>query len=133
MTAIANLLEGLFDYAGLYPPASLELADAVGNYVTYLRAERAEALGRFVVDLKRIDAVREAAGDSFNRMQLSVLVPADADWGETLPRARCRRADHGNRGQSRESMRDQIASTAIASGYGLHFRSACEFIEHCAP
>ena len=38
MTAIQSLLAGLFDYAGLYPPASLSLRSAANNYLDYSRA-----------------------------------------------------------------------------------------------
>jgi len=35
MTAIQSLLAGLFDYAGLYPPASLGMSAAAANYLEY--------------------------------------------------------------------------------------------------
>ena len=63
-TAIGTLLAGLIDYAGLYPPASLDMPSAVGNYLTYRRGPHAAALGRFVVGLDHIAALREAAGHS---------------------------------------------------------------------
>jgi hypothetical protein len=47
MTAIQTLLAGLFDYAGLYPPASLSLRSAANNYLDYARGKHAKALGRF--------------------------------------------------------------------------------------
>lgn len=79
MTALDNLLDGLFDYAGLYPPASLDVANAIENYLAHAQND-AHALGRFVVDLSRVGAVRDAAGDRFHRMRLSVVAPATADW-----------------------------------------------------
>src|SRR6185369_7980556 len=47
-TAIDALLEGLIDYAGLYPPASLNMRPAVENYRRYRREKNSNALGRFI-------------------------------------------------------------------------------------
>ena len=53
------LLEGLIDYAGLFPPAALPMADAVRNYARYREEGDAWALGRFVVPLERVTEVPE--------------------------------------------------------------------------
>ena len=47
------LLEGLIDYAGLFPPAALTMQDAVRNYARYREGEHSWALGRFVVPKER--------------------------------------------------------------------------------
>src|SRR5712671_6218049 len=47
--ALHVLLNGLIDYAGLFPPASLDLPTAMRNYATYRAGEHAWMLGRFVV------------------------------------------------------------------------------------
>ena len=51
------LLEGLIDYAGLFPPAALSMQDAVRNYARYRDGEHAWALGRFVVPEERAGEV----------------------------------------------------------------------------
>jgi hypothetical protein len=51
------LLEGLIDYAGLFPPAALTMTDAVRNYDRYRRGSDSWALGRFVVQLERAGEV----------------------------------------------------------------------------
>lgn len=51
------LLEGLVDYAGLFPPAALSMQDAVRNYARYRDGEYAWALGRFVVPADRAHEV----------------------------------------------------------------------------
>lgn len=79
MTAIEAALTDLIDYAGLYPPAGLDMGAAVRNYLDYLGHEHAWVLGRFIVDLTRLEELREAAGDRLGEMRLSVLAPADAD------------------------------------------------------
>jgi hypothetical protein len=80
MTAIEALLAGLFDYAGLYPPASLSLRSAVNNYLEYCRSKHASALGRFVVNIERLDEMRSVSGDSHDALKVSVIAPEDADW-----------------------------------------------------
>ena len=47
--SLQALLTGLIDYAGLFPPAALDLPTAVRNYATYREGEHAWMLGRFVV------------------------------------------------------------------------------------
>ena len=51
------LLEGLIDYAGLFPPAALTMQDAVRNYARYRDGEYAWALGKFVVPQARASEV----------------------------------------------------------------------------
>jgi len=79
MTAIETLLAGLFDYAGLYPPASLDMRTAVQNYLRYEEGAHRSALGRFVVHADRISELRDVAAESFDQMSLSVIVTADGD------------------------------------------------------
>lgn len=80
MNAIAALLTGLFDYAGLYPPAGLSMRSAANNYLEYSRGARAWALGRFIVNLERIDELRSVVGDSLGRFRLSVIATENTDW-----------------------------------------------------
>jgi hypothetical protein len=55
------LFANLIDYAGLFPPASLPMADAVRNYEAYRRGEHAWMLGRFVVPAERIEEALAAS------------------------------------------------------------------------
>jgi hypothetical protein len=48
-----GLLANLIDYAGMFPPASLSLEEAVRKYEEYQRGPYAWMLGRFVVPLAR--------------------------------------------------------------------------------
>lgn len=80
MTAIDALLAGLFDYAGLYPPAGVDMQTAVQNYLRYGQSAHRDALGRFVVHLDRVAELRDVAGESFGEIRLSVIVPADVGW-----------------------------------------------------
>jgi hypothetical protein len=56
------LLSGLIDYAGLFPPASLGMPDAVANYDAYLRSEHSWVLGRFIVPVARLGEFEAAVG-----------------------------------------------------------------------
>jgi hypothetical protein len=80
MSAIESLLEGLIDYAGLYPPASLDMRRAVDNYRSYRSCAHAFALGRFIVDSNRIDEFVAAAG-SAQHLRLSVILSQSVDSG----------------------------------------------------
>ncbi|MFL6248361.1 MAG: hypothetical protein ACJ74H_20215 [Thermoanaerobaculia bacterium] len=55
--SLRALLEGLIDYAGLFPPAALSMQDAVRNYARYSEEQYAWALGRFVVPADRAHEV----------------------------------------------------------------------------
>ena len=79
MTAVETLLAGLIDYAGLYPPAGLEMRTAVQNYRAYQDGQHAFALGRFIVDVARADELREAAGEYLGSMPLSLIAPPEVD------------------------------------------------------
>lgn len=58
--ALAALLEGLIDYAGLFPPAGLDMEGALRRYASYRASPDAWALGRFVVPAARLDEVEQA-------------------------------------------------------------------------
>lgn len=75
------LLTEIIDYAGLFPPSKLPMAEAVINYATYFNSNYNWMLGRFVVPVERLDELAENARDFFgrgkNRWRLSVLAGED--------------------------------------------------------
>jgi hypothetical protein len=79
MTVIAKLLDGLIDYAGLYPPGSLDMQALTRNYHSYRHGRHAYALGRLVVDLKRMEELRKAAGECLQQFPLSLILTAEQD------------------------------------------------------
>ncbi|HEY2857719.1 MAG TPA: hypothetical protein VGJ21_04835 [Terracidiphilus sp.] len=79
MNAIEAALGGLIDYAGLYPPAALDMATAVRNYLDYRGHRHAWMLGRFLVDLTRLDELLTAASERACEMPLSVIAAPGAD------------------------------------------------------
>ena len=79
---IRCLLAGLIDYAGLFPPANLDMARAVREYARQRASDDSWMLGRFVGPAGRLDELENAA-ESFWRKggavpwRLSVLAPGD--------------------------------------------------------
>lgn len=60
-TALRALLSGLVDYAGLFPPAALEMEDAVSRYARYVGSDERWMLGRFILPVARLDEFVAAA------------------------------------------------------------------------
>ncbi|MGE5126149.1 MAG: hypothetical protein ACM3PV_07650 [Betaproteobacteria bacterium] len=90
MTASARaLLASLIDYAGLFPPAGLSMAEAAAEYARWRRSPEAWMLGRFVLPAQRLDelagvlaGVDPGHGEPDAPWPLSVLLgpgPADAE------------------------------------------------------
>jgi len=80
--SLHTLLHTIVDYAGLFPPAGLEMEAAVRNYATYRSEPHAWMLGRFVVPVARLDEMREASAragvvDGEHHWRLSALGGAD--------------------------------------------------------
>lgn len=65
------LFEHLIDYAGLFPPAELTMAEAVRNYAAYRQSEWAWMLGRFIVPAARLEEFGQAARE-FQPLEKSV-------------------------------------------------------------
>jgi hypothetical protein len=81
------LLDGAIDYAGLFPPAQLDMAGAVAEYASYRRSDDAWALGAFVAPAARLEELAAAAtghrdpkGESLGALtpwRVSAVVGAD--------------------------------------------------------
>ena len=54
MSAIRTLLAKSIDYAGLFPPAELDMGTALENYIQYAAGPSSWALGRFIVPVSRL-------------------------------------------------------------------------------
>lgn len=73
------LLEQVIDYAGLFPPASLNMRTCVANYSRYLHHPQSWALGRFVLPLARLEEfVSAQVGTAPEPWHLSGIVSANA-------------------------------------------------------
>jgi len=81
--SLRALLTDLIDYAGLFPPANLGMAEAVRNYQDYLSRNTAWMLGRFIVSASRLRELEsELAGiGNASLWEVSCLVGEDAQAG----------------------------------------------------
>lgn len=59
-TTLRNLMTGLVDYAGLFPPAALEAERAVAEYAAHRADGAAWMLGRFIVPAARLTEINAA-------------------------------------------------------------------------
>jgi hypothetical protein len=74
MHPVRILMKRIIDYAGLFPPAELDMPSAVTNYATYRDSEAAWALGRFILPVSRLGEFEAAA------QHLLPRYPAAAPW-----------------------------------------------------
>jgi hypothetical protein len=79
--ALRELLTGLFDYAGLFPPASLAASDAVRTYADAREGDERWMLGRFVFPLQRrheVVAGVDSLGEDFGPLAITGLLRGNA-------------------------------------------------------
>jgi hypothetical protein len=108
--AARALLASLIDYAGLFPPAGLPMADAVAEYARWRRSPEAWMLGRFVVPAARLgELVGALAGipDGDEPWPLSALVGPDVAGAAT----RLARFDRESDGRARVDAVELTAAT----------------------
>jgi hypothetical protein len=70
--SVSALLANIIDYAGLFPPASLDMPTTVANYGSYLASDDAWLLERLILPAARLDEFEACAADHLPRS-------ADAD------------------------------------------------------
>ena len=82
--SVRTFLNGLFDYAGLFPPASLSLAAAIEEYSSYRTGGDRWMIGPFVIPVLKLDELSDFVDvfDAANPLRLSVLFRNDPDLGE---------------------------------------------------
>jgi len=107
--SLQALLAGAIDYAGMFPPASLDLEQSARNYFAYGAAPEAWMLGRFVCPASRL---HELAPFVENQRHSHQSVPA----GQAVV-SRVAAVLRGGTTQEtwRESVRNELA---IVRGYG---------------
>lgn len=79
MRAAEALLKGAVDYAGLYPPASLDLQKTVENYAAYREGRDAWALGRLVLPASKLAEFGDRWPDYVAKWPISLLLSSDYD------------------------------------------------------
>jgi hypothetical protein len=79
---VCALLTELIDYAGLFPPAGLDMAAAVRKYASWLTGERSWIPGRFIVPAARREEFEKAAAPyvTDRKWKLGVLGMPGKPW-----------------------------------------------------
>jgi hypothetical protein len=128
--SVQTLLKGVVDYAGLFPPAGLDMASSIRNYGDYISGVYAWALGRFIVPLPRLEEFNfhmasymaeerekrlklEERGEPW---QLSAL--ADGDLKTDLERIKRFNGWHGERDETLRVVIDAI-EVKVGSGEAI--------------
>ena len=76
------LLNGVVDYAGLFPPAGLDMTTSARNYAKYAAGPCSWALGRFIVPVSRLEEFNFSVadfsgGDGARPWKVSALAGSD--------------------------------------------------------
>lgn len=79
MRAVEALLRGAVDYAGLFPPAALDLERTVENYATYRASADAWALGRLVLPATKLAEFADRWPERMREWPISLLLGVDFD------------------------------------------------------
>ncbi len=115
MSASRALVEGLIDYAGLFPPAALTMRETVERFADYQRRSDAWALGRLVVPVARLTEF-EAVRDSLSSDRRIASFPIAALGGPDLAQDRSTiaafNARHAADGCAVRSLELRVASVA---------------------
>jgi hypothetical protein len=79
MGAAEALLQGAIDYAGLFPPAGLNLEATVRNYAEYRAGHDAWALGRLVLPATKLAEFADRWPQHVTEWPISLLLGSDYD------------------------------------------------------
>jgi hypothetical protein len=74
--AVRAAFEALIDYAGLFPPARLEMGPAAAEYLEHSLGAQAWMLGRFIVPLSRVDDLLNALPSAAASIPVSLIATA---------------------------------------------------------
>lgn len=74
-SSASALLKNLIDYAGLFPPASLDMTSSVANYDLYLRSKWNWIVGRFIVPVARLNEFQIALDHLPARTENEISAP----------------------------------------------------------
>lgn len=89
MQPARRFLHRIIDYAGLFPPASLRMEDAVRAYADYLAGDDRDLLGMFIVPSSRLDelvSVLDSTPPASSSWELSVIAGTSFDVSRDLSR-----------------------------------------------
>ena len=84
--SLEKFMNGLIDYAGLFPPAQLPLDEAIDEYIAHISEEKKWMLGRFIIPISKLNELEKYIS-KFNKigtLRLSVLGGQSASDKEFL-------------------------------------------------
>ncbi len=147
--ALRTFLDGLIDYAGLFPPAALDLNRAITEYARHREGPDAWMLGRFVVSCGRLPEARTLAVDHPAKdgrpWRFAALVGGGETEADVLGRLRSEgdilAAVRGRGGVPRpfvvEALESRLPGDVLSSGKPERVRSfvvrALETLEDAVP
>lgn len=82
MQSIRTLMTEIIDYAGLFPPAKLDMRPAVENYAAYRDGDFAWMLSRFICPVSRFGEFETAAAPFLSRLVSSDALPEGEAGGD---------------------------------------------------
>lgn len=89
LTSLKALLSSVVDYAGLFPPAKLDMEQAISNYAQYQATPYNWMLGHFVVPASRLDELEELLPRfALKQWSIAAILSGDVelqlDWVHSL-------------------------------------------------
>jgi hypothetical protein len=116
---LVALMERLIDYAGLFPPAGLGMAEAAACFDRHLAGPDAWALGRFVVPLTRLSDLEQVRSEAASRpgsgRPWSLTVLADRPVREDVSRIAAFNAEHAGGSSAWPARIDSVETRASAA------------------
>jgi hypothetical protein len=115
MRSARVLLNGVIDYAGLFPPASLDMKSAVSAYAEYIAGPFSGLLGKFIVPVSRLREFSEASRallprDAYHPWRISLI--AGKSLSETCEAADRFNERHSNGSADGNALCDAIETVA---------------------
>jgi hypothetical protein len=129
---IETLLEGIIDYAGLFPPAGLPMETAVANYASYRQSADRAALAAFVLPVARLGEFFEATDHDGEPWPLSLLWTRGAKEDGSATASMIDR-DTRVKVQSIEARADQLADLSELGALSRGLPLFVEFSWHDDP
>ena len=73
--SLRTFMNGLIDYAGLFPPADLPLNEAISEYISQIKSDNSQMLSRFIIHTSKLDELDEFLPlfEDIGPLRLSVL------------------------------------------------------------
>ena len=73
--SLRTFMDGLIDYAGLFPPADLPLNEAIKEYISQINSSNSQMLSRFIIHTSKLNDLDEFIPlfDDIVALKLSVL------------------------------------------------------------